>query len=38
MSLTKGSGPFGEQPAGAFNFDPHAPEHVLYVERTLRWV
>ena len=32
MSLTKGSGPFGERPAGTFNFDPRAPEHVLYVE------
>jgi uncharacterized protein (DUF427 family) len=32
MSLTKGSGPFGERPAGTFNFNPRAPEHVLYVE------
>ncbi len=32
MSLTKGSGPFGATPAGSFNFDPRAPEHVLYVE------
>ncbi len=32
MSLTKGSGPFGDHPAGTFNFDPHAPEHVLYLE------
>ena len=38
MSLTKGSGPFGEQPAGGFNFDPQAPEHVLYLERTPRRV
>ena len=38
MSLTKGSGPFGEHPAGAFNFDPQAPQHVLYVERTARRV
>ncbi len=38
MSLTKGSGPFGATPAGAFNFDPHPPEHVLYVERSPRRV
>jgi uncharacterized protein (DUF427 family) len=38
VSLTKGSGPFGEQPAGAFNFDPHRPEHVLYVEDVPRRV
>ncbi len=38
MSLTKGSGPFGEQPAGVFNFDPHRPEHVLYVEDVPRRV
>lgn len=38
MSLTKGSGPFGTAPAGSFNFDPHAPEHVLYVERSPRRV
>ena len=38
MSLTKGSGPFGEDPAGTFNFDPHPPEHVLYLERTPRRV
>ncbi len=38
MSLTKGSGPFGERPDGAFNFDPRRPEHVLYVERTPRRV
>ena len=38
MSLTKGSGPFGEQPAGSFNFDPRAPEDVLYVERVARRV
>lgn len=38
MSLTKGSGPFGAAPAGFFNFDPHPPEHVLYVERSLRRV
>jgi uncharacterized protein (DUF427 family) len=38
MSLTKGSGPFGEDPAGSFNFDPHRPEHVLYLERSPRRV
>ncbi len=38
MSLTKGSGPFGEAPDGSFNFDPHAPDDVLYVERTSRRV
>jgi uncharacterized protein (DUF427 family) len=38
MSLTKGSGPFGERAAGVFNFDPHRPEHVLYVENVIRRV
>jgi uncharacterized protein (DUF427 family) len=38
MSLTKGSGPFGERPAGTFNFDPQAPEHVLYLESCPRRV
>ena len=38
MSLTKGSGPFGERPAGTFNFDPKAPEHVLYLESCPRRV
>jgi uncharacterized protein (DUF427 family) len=38
MSLTKGSGPFGKHPAGEFNFDPRAPEHVLYLERSPRRV
>ena len=38
MSLTKGSGPFGSTPAGSFNFDPQAPEHVLYVEASPRRV
>ncbi len=38
MSLTTGSGPFGQRPAGRFNFDPHAPEHVLYLERSPRRV
>ena len=30
MTLTMGSGPFGHQPAGIFNFEP--PEHVTLVE------
>lgn len=38
MSLTKGSGPFGSAPAGAFNFDPNPPGHVVYVERSDRRV
>ncbi|RBY82542.1 hypothetical protein DQ238_04480 [Geodermatophilus sp. TF02-6] len=38
MSLTKGTGPFGERPAGTFNFDPGRPEHVLYVESCPRRV
>jgi uncharacterized protein (DUF427 family) len=38
MSLTKGSGPFGDHPAGTFNFDPHPPEHVLYLEDVPRRV
>ena len=38
MSQTKGSGPFGAQPVGSFNFDPQPPEHVLYVERSPRRV
>jgi len=38
MSLTKGSGPFGAMPGGSFNFDPGAPAHVLYLERSPRRV
>lgn len=38
MSLTKGSGPFGEHPAGSRNVEPPPPEHVLYVERSSRRV
>jgi uncharacterized protein (DUF427 family) len=30
MSLTLGTAPFGQAPAGSFNFDP--PSHVVYVE------
>lgn len=36
MALTVGSGPFGRQPAGTFNFTYDAPAHVLYVEDTPR--
>jgi uncharacterized protein (DUF427 family) len=38
MTLTKGTGPFGEHPVGRFNFDPHAPEHVAYYEASPRRV
>lgn len=30
MTITMGTGPFGHQPAGRFNFQP--PEHVVYVD------
>lgn len=36
MSLTIGTGPFGQRPGGRFNFEP--PEHVVYVERLPRRV
>ena len=37
MSLTVGSGPFGQRPAGRFNFD--APrEGVAYLEDSPRWI
>lgn len=36
MALTVGSGPFGRQPAGTFNFTSDAPAHVLYVEDSPR--
>lgn len=32
MALVLGTGPFGEQPAGEFNFSPDPPRHVLYFE------
>jgi uncharacterized protein (DUF427 family) len=32
MTLTIGSGPFGQQPAGVFNFDADGPPSVLYFE------
>lgn len=38
MSLTKGTGPFGDRPAGTFNVEADLPEHVLYLERTPRRV
>lgn len=39
MSLTRGSGPFGEEPAGTFNFEVRAPRgHVLYWEACPRRV
>jgi len=38
VSLTKGSGPFGATPGGSFNFDPHAPKSVLYLESCPRRV
>jgi uncharacterized protein (DUF427 family) len=37
VALTIGTGPFGTQPAGRFNFDP--PRHgVLYLEESPHWV
>ncbi|WP_104529060.1 DUF427 domain-containing protein [Blastococcus saxobsidens] len=38
MGLTKGNGPFGSQPSGAFNFAPPPPEQVIYLERSPRRV
>ena len=32
MALTIGMAPFGRRPAGVFNFEYDAPEHVLYFE------
>ena len=37
MALTIGSGPFGQRPAGRFNFEPPV-QAVLYVEESPRWV
>jgi uncharacterized protein (DUF427 family) len=34
MGLMTGSGPFGRDPAGTFNFDPPAPGRALYLEPT----
>jgi uncharacterized protein (DUF427 family) len=38
MTLTIGHGPFGDQPAGTFNFTREGPAHVLYVEDSPRRV
>ncbi|MBW3657279.1 MAG: DUF427 domain-containing protein [Actinobacteria bacterium] len=38
MTLTIGTGPFGDRPAGTFNFPYDAPEGVLYVEASPRRV
>ena len=39
MSLTIGTGPFGERSNGTFNFQVQAPGgHVLYLEDSPRWV
>ncbi len=34
MGLMTGSGPFGREPAGTFNFEPPAPGQALYLEPT----
>ncbi len=34
MGLMTGSGPFGREPAGTFNFEPPAPRRALYLEPT----
>jgi uncharacterized protein (DUF427 family) len=34
MGLMTGSGPFGREPAGTFNFEPPAPGTALYLEPT----
>lgn len=36
MALTVGSGPFGREAAGRFNFDYDAPAHILYLEPSPR--
>jgi uncharacterized protein (DUF427 family) len=36
VTLTVGSGPFGQRPGGRFNFDP--PESVSYLEDSPRWM
>jgi uncharacterized protein (DUF427 family) len=38
MGLTIGSAPFGQRPAGVFNADLAAPEHLLYFEDSPRRV
>ena len=32
MSLTAGSGPFGKQPLGCFNFEPDPPGEAIFWE------
>lgn len=36
MGLMTGSGPFGREPAGTFNFEPPAPRRALFLEPTPR--
>jgi uncharacterized protein (DUF427 family) len=36
MSLTVGTGPFGQRPAGAFNFDPPRTKGLIYFEDSPR--
>jgi uncharacterized protein (DUF427 family) len=36
MGLMTGSGPFGREPAGAFNFEPPQPGKAIYLEPTPR--
>lgn len=36
MALTVGTGPFGTQPGGEFNFERRGPDRVLYLEPTPR--
>jgi len=36
MGLTSGTGPFGKQPAGAFNFERPRTEGVIYFEPSPR--
>ncbi|MGH2747089.1 MAG: DUF427 domain-containing protein [Actinomycetota bacterium] len=38
MTLTIGTGPFGPQSAGVFNFEIDAPKHILYFEDSPRRV
>jgi hypothetical protein len=37
MSLTVGSGPFGQRPAGSFSFEVPSDE-VVYLEASPRWI
>jgi uncharacterized protein (DUF427 family) len=38
MSLTVGTGPFGQTPAGAFNFEVPRKKGVIYFEEFPRWI